>query len=118
MNKYSLPAILALTMIPAFGNAQSEPKCLCTPYPFSPDPPCFEICAARLINASSIDELLAVLDLPAETQSEILVVKQSATLPTSLDEWYSEDAKKALSAAFDEANQDELQGYLNRMFTE
>lgn len=116
MIRYALPVIVALASLPAVSGAQSRSDCPCTPYPFSPDPPCFNICAATVLNTSSREEVFGVLDLPEETQAEIVEVQGNATLPVSLDEGYSENAQRALRATFDQANRDELLKMLTRVF--
>lgn len=38
--------------------------CDCSIFPFRPDPPCFKICAAKMLNDVSPEELQVVLGLP------------------------------------------------------
>ncbi len=45
--------------------------CNCKQFPFTPDPPCFDICVANMLNDVSIEELLAIVGLPYEIVKKI-----------------------------------------------
>jgi hypothetical protein len=46
--------------------------CNCTIFPFKPDPPCFTICAARLINKAAVEELEFIVGLDKDVAQRIV----------------------------------------------
>jgi hypothetical protein len=118
MNRYIILLLTTLLGLASASSAQSDAECPCSPYPFVPDPPCFNYCAATVIKMSTVEELFDVLSLPEETQAEIVSLRAVATgSPARLDEGYSEEAQEQLRAAFDQANQGELSEMLSRLFS-
>ncbi|WP_159099557.1 hypothetical protein [Alloyangia pacifica] len=101
---------VAVSLAPLSSLAQDGPQCPCTPYPFEPDPPCFDICAAVTTTTVPLETLSASLELTDEAIFEILEVKdQGFPRPASLSEAYSEEVQEIIRSAFIEADQDTVQ---------
>lgn len=53
-------------------------KCSCTTWPFSPDPPCFDHCATRVIASADASVLAEVLGLSANDQELLATVRSES----------------------------------------
>ena len=61
--------------------------CDCTIFPFKPDPPCFKICAARMLNNISPEELQVVLGLSHKVAKTIACYVLGKKEVESLEEY-------------------------------
>lgn len=59
--------------------------CACNIFPFEPEPPCFDECAATLLIEADPDRLEAVLDLAPATTFRIQQSRYGGVHPTSLE---------------------------------
>lgn len=46
-------------------------KCNCNKVPFQPDPPCFKICAGKILAQLNVDQLISFLGIDDEVASRI-----------------------------------------------
>lgn len=81
--RYAIPAITALLSFTSTGHGETDPECSCSPWPFTPDPPCFNICAVNLardltpnelsnaLGTNSYSGLKAALDAIATTGTDL-----------------------------------------------
>ena len=48
------------------------PNCNCTKTPFTPDPPCFGVCAAKILGHAEFEDLTALFGLPPDLCRKII----------------------------------------------
>lgn len=65
---------IILIIILVFMSAQTimAEDCNCTIFPFKPDPPCFNVCAARLIDKAAVEELEFIVGLDKDVAQRIV----------------------------------------------
>lgn len=76
---------IILVIILVFLSAQKvmAEDCKCIIVPFKPDPPCFKICATRLINKAAIEEMELIIGLDKDVAQRI--AKKSESPVESID---------------------------------
>lgn len=92
LKQYIYTLILFLVLvIPTSGQS-----CYCNTWPFVPDPPCFDKCAANLLIESDISRLQEVLKLPDNLLAIVIGLRGNATVPGKLSEALSSEAYREL----------------------
>jgi hypothetical protein len=66
--------LVALITLSSQGIALSEPKtsdCKCDDYPFSPNPPCNDVCDAKILAIATEEDLVRIFGLSADAAKTI-----------------------------------------------
>lgn len=58
-------------------DATASPPCDCTIYPFTPDPPCPQVCRTAILQHASSDSLQRLFDLPKPAAEKIVAARAS-----------------------------------------
>lgn len=96
--------------------AEGDTECACYPFPFEPDPPCFEICAADFMEKTGPEEAVAILNFNEVMQAEILMTPSGSE--------YSDYVAMSVGnlndefrEAFEQADQEALQERLEILYS-
>lgn len=87
-------SFVAITALLLAGSTVWAEDCKCTVFPFEPEPPCFDHCAASLLLEADPERLEAVLDLPPSLADKLQKDRENPGQQKSME---------ALSPSFDEA---------------
>jgi hypothetical protein len=76
---------VGLLLLARVGSAVAA-ECNCKSFPYVPDPPCFNQCAANLLLDSDLGQLSALLKLPQPLAAKVSAFRSQAVLPKTFSE--------------------------------
>lgn len=119
--KISLRIVLLAVGFPAIALAasgqdqESENECGCLEYPFTPDPPCWDVCVVKVISRTPTEKLSNVLGLGPELQSQIMKFEMEVPTYTTASQksvmfkdFFSDFDQTELRSSFENADQEQL----------
>lgn len=115
--KHPLLSVMSLLLLlPLTASAQDKNPCSCTPYPFTPDPPCLNRCASKFVRGYSASEVFEILDVAPRTALGIRSFQDNEGQAASLSDILQPDDVADLRRAFDEADKQILNNMLLELF--